>query len=105
MIEVPALLWQLPELMHDADFVSIGSNDLMQFLFAADRGTPALANRYDMLSPPVLDVIEAIATAAAGARGRALDLRRARVAAARGDGVRRLGHHRRCRCRRRACCG
>ena len=40
MIEVPALLWQLPALMAEADFVSIGSNDLMQFLFAADRGTP-----------------------------------------------------------------
>ena len=68
MIEVPALLWQLPELMEAADFVSVGSNDLMQFLFAADRGTPALANRYDVLSQPVLDVFEAIANAA-GARG------------------------------------
>jgi len=65
MIEVPALLWQLPELMKDCDFVSIGSNDLMQFLFAADRGTPALANRYDVLSQPVLDALEAIAAAAA----------------------------------------
>jgi len=42
MIEVPALLFQLPALMLEADFVSIGSNDLMQFLFAADRGTQAL---------------------------------------------------------------
>ena len=67
MIEVPALLWQLPELMREADFVSIGSNDLMQFLFAADRGTPALANRYDLLCGPVLDVLEQIATEAAGA--------------------------------------
>ena len=62
MIEVPALLWQLPALMAEVDFVSIGSNDLMQFLFAADRGTPALANRYDLLSPPVLDVLEAVVT-------------------------------------------
>jgi phosphotransferase system enzyme I (PtsP) len=58
MLEVPALLWQLPELLRDSDFVSIGSNDLMQFLFAADRGTPALAGRYDFLSPPVLDILE-----------------------------------------------
>ena len=67
MIEVPALLWQLKELMRDADFVSIGSNDLMQFLFAADRGTPALANRYDLLCGPVLDVLEQIATEAQAA--------------------------------------
>jgi len=64
MIEVPSLLFQLPELMKDADFVSIGSNDLMQFLFAADRGTPALANRYDMLSAPALDALSSIERAA-----------------------------------------
>ena len=58
MLEVPALLWQLPALMAEADFVSIGTNDLMQFLFAADRGTPRLAQRYDLLSPPVLDLLE-----------------------------------------------
>jgi phosphotransferase system enzyme I (PtsP) len=57
MLEVPALLWQLPALLRDCDFLSIGSNDLMQFLFAADRGTPTLAGRYDLLSPPVLDML------------------------------------------------
>ena len=67
MIEIPALLWQLPALLADADFVSIGSNDLMQFLFAADRGTPQMANRYDLLSPPVLDLLEAVVTHAAAA--------------------------------------
>ncbi|MBV8915756.1 MAG: phosphoenolpyruvate--protein phosphotransferase, partial [Acetobacteraceae bacterium] len=67
MIEVPALLWQLKELMQEAHFVSIGSNDLMQFLFAADRGTPALAHRYDLISPPVLDVLERIAAEAEAA--------------------------------------
>ena len=60
MIEVPALLFQLPALMREVDFVSIGSNDLMQFLFAADRSTPALANRYDLLSLPVLAALSAI---------------------------------------------
>ncbi len=69
MLEIPALLWQLPELLEEADFVSIGSNDLMQFLFAADRGTPALAGRYDFLSPPVLDLLEHVLAAAAAARG------------------------------------
>jgi phosphotransferase system enzyme I (PtsP) len=67
MIEVPALLFQLPELMRDADFVSIGSNDLMQFMFAADRGTPGLAARYDLLSPPMLDALESIQRAAEAA--------------------------------------
>ena len=68
MIEVPSLLFQLPELMKDADFVSIGSNDLMQFMFAADRSAPALANRYDLLSAPVLDALARIQAAAAEAR-------------------------------------
>jgi phosphotransferase system enzyme I (PtsP) len=67
MLEVPALLWQLPELLRDADFVSVGTNDLMQFLFAADRGSPALAGRYDLLSPPVLDLLEHLQTLAAKA--------------------------------------
>jgi phosphotransferase system enzyme I (PtsP) len=60
MLEVPALLWQLPQLMKEVDFVSVGSNDLMQFLFAADRGTPNLAGRYDLISPPVLDLLEMV---------------------------------------------
>ncbi len=57
MLEVPALLWQLPDLLKDCQFLSIGTNDLMQFLFAADRGSPSLAGRYDFLSPPVLDIL------------------------------------------------
>ncbi|MDH3594303.1 MAG: phosphoenolpyruvate--protein phosphotransferase [Rhodospirillales bacterium] len=54
MIEVPALLWQLPAVFERVDFVSVGSNDLMQFLFAVDRSSPELARRYDVLSPPML---------------------------------------------------
>jgi phosphotransferase system, enzyme I, PtsP len=64
MLEIPALLWQLPALMREVDFVSVGSNDLLQFLFAADRGTPNLAGRYDLISEPVLDVLESIVRAA-----------------------------------------
>ena len=60
MLEVPSLLWQLPALLREVDFLSLGSNDLMQFLFAADRGTPTLAGRYDALSPPVLDLLEQV---------------------------------------------
>jgi phosphotransferase system enzyme I (PtsP) len=58
MLEIPALMWQLEHLLREVDFVSVGSNDLMQFLFAADRGSPALAGRYDVLSPPMLDILQ-----------------------------------------------
>ncbi len=58
MLEVPSLLWQLPVLLADADFLSVGTNDLMQFFFAADRNSPALAGRYDLLSVPALDMLE-----------------------------------------------
>ncbi|MDP4823591.1 MAG: peptidase, partial [Aestuariivirgaceae bacterium] len=61
MIEVPSLMWQLDQLLPETDFVSVGSNDLVQFLFAADRGHPRLAQRYDTLSPPVLNVLRDIA--------------------------------------------
>lgn len=64
MIEVPALLWQLPQLLETADFVSVGTNDLVQFLFASDRGSPRLGDRYDSLSQPVLRALGAIATEA-----------------------------------------
>jgi len=57
MLEVPALLFQLDRLLERVDFVSVGTNDLMQFLFACDRGNPRVHNRYDTLSPPVLGLI------------------------------------------------
>ena len=68
MLEVPALLWQLPALCERIDFLSIGTNDLLQFLFACDRGNPRLAERYDPLSAPMLALFrEVIAhTQAAG---------------------------------------
>ncbi len=57
MLEVPALAWQLPALLPLVDFVSVGSNDLMQFMFAADRGNPKLADRYDPMSPAMLSFL------------------------------------------------
>ncbi|WP_429094762.1 phosphoenolpyruvate--protein phosphotransferase [Aminobacter sp. BE322] len=63
MIEVPALLWQLDELMQAVDFVSVGSNDLFQFVMAADRGNTQLADRFDPLSVPFLRVLKQIADA------------------------------------------
>ncbi len=63
MIEVPALLWQLDELMQTVDFVSVGSNDLFQFVMAADRGNTQLADRFDPLSVPFMRVLKQIADA------------------------------------------
>ncbi len=57
MLEVPSLLFQMPQFLKHVDFLSVGSNDLVQFLFACDRGNPGLANRYDGLSGPVLTVL------------------------------------------------
>lgn len=67
MLEVPALLWQLGPLLAAADFVSIGSNDLGQFLFAADRGSAPMAGRYDFLSAPMLAVLAGVAREAEAA--------------------------------------
>jgi phosphotransferase system enzyme I (PtsP) len=57
MLEVPSLVWQLEALVARANFVSIGTNDLMQFMYAADRGNTRLAHRYDTLSSAVLRVL------------------------------------------------
>lgn len=60
MLEVPSLVWQLPALLARVDFLSIGSNDLLQFLFATDRTNPQLADRYDLLSPAALSLVRAV---------------------------------------------
>jgi len=57
MLEVPSLLWQLPELLKRIDFMSVGTNDLAQFLYACDRGNPRLADRYDLLSAPMVALL------------------------------------------------
>jgi phosphotransferase system, enzyme I, PtsP len=64
MLEVPALIWQLDGLCDQADFISVGSNDLMQFLFAKDRGNARLAERYDVLAPGALTCLGEIVRAA-----------------------------------------
>jgi phosphotransferase system enzyme I (PtsP) len=60
MLEVPSLLFQLDELFERVDFLSVGSNDLMQFLYAADRGNSHVAGRFDPLSTPVLRALKDI---------------------------------------------
>jgi phosphotransferase system enzyme I (PtsP) len=61
MLEVPSLLFQLDELLARVDFLSVGSNDLMQFLYAADRGNKRVSDRFDPLSAPVLRALKDIA--------------------------------------------
>jgi phosphotransferase system enzyme I (PtsP) len=60
MVEVPALLYQLDELLARVDFLSVGSNDLMQFMFAADRSNTHLAGRFDPISAPFLRALKCI---------------------------------------------
>ncbi|MET0372851.1 MAG: phosphoenolpyruvate--protein phosphotransferase [Rhizorhabdus sp.] len=61
MLEVPALAESLDMILPKLDFLSIGTNDLTQFLFAADRANPKLAERYDWLSPAILRFISRVA--------------------------------------------
>ncbi len=57
MLEVPSLCFQLDKLLSRTDFISVGSNDLMQFMYAADRGNARLDGRYDPLSAPMLRLL------------------------------------------------
>lgn len=61
MLEVPSLLFQLRELLPLVDFVSVGTNDLSQFLFATDRSDPNIWERYDVLSAPMLRMLKYVA--------------------------------------------
>ncbi|MCW5731439.1 MAG: phosphoenolpyruvate--protein phosphotransferase [Alphaproteobacteria bacterium] len=61
MLEVPSLAWQFPALLPLVDFISVGSNDLSQYFFAADRGNPLTADRYDLLSPALLSFLRWVA--------------------------------------------
>ncbi len=68
MIEVPALLYQLDELFKKVDFVSVGSNDLFQFMFAVDRGNSKVSERFDTLSAPILRALREIVQKANAAK-------------------------------------
>jgi phosphotransferase system enzyme I (PtsP) len=61
MVEVPSLLFQLDDIARTADFLSVGSNDLMQFLFAADRENRLVANRFDPLNSASLRALKLVA--------------------------------------------
>jgi phosphotransferase system, enzyme I, PtsP len=61
MLEVPSLLFDLDNLLNHADFISIGSNDLMQFMFAIDRDNRRVANRFDTLNPSMVRALRRVA--------------------------------------------
>ncbi len=63
MVEVPSLLWEIDLIAKRADFLSVGSNDLVQYMYAADRDNTRVSKRYDNLSPPVMRALERIADA------------------------------------------
>jgi phosphotransferase system enzyme I (PtsP) len=67
MIEIPSLLFEIDEIAATADFLSVGTNDLMQYLFAADRENRRVADRFDPLSVANLRALRVIAERAAAA--------------------------------------
>jgi phosphotransferase system enzyme I (PtsP) len=64
MLEVPSLLFDLDQLFERVDFVSVGTNDLMQFMFAVDRENMLVSNRFDPLHPSFLRPLRRVAEAA-----------------------------------------
>jgi phosphotransferase system enzyme I (PtsP) len=63
MVETPALLWQLEEACRQVDFLSVGSNDLVQYIYAVDRDNPRVSQRFDVLAPPILRALKMITDA------------------------------------------
>jgi phosphotransferase system enzyme I (PtsP) len=64
MIEAPAFSFAIPLIVGKADFLSVGTNDLLQYFFAADRGNPRVSDRYDLLCAPALSFLSQICTMA-----------------------------------------
>ena len=92
MIEVPSLLFELDALLPRVDFVSVGSNDLLQYLFAADRNNTRVASRYDILSAPPLRALASHRGGGEAPQPPAQSVRRDGGPAAGGDGAGRPGY-------------
>lgn len=73
MVEVPAAVYQAHDLLHMCDFLSVGSNDLTQYLLAVDRNNSRVAGLYDYLHPAVLTALQQI-VAAAKAQGKPVSI-------------------------------
>ncbi|MGV3344692.1 phosphoenolpyruvate--protein phosphotransferase [Enterobacteriaceae bacterium LUAb1] len=64
MVEVPAMIFMIPHLAQRVDFISVGTNDLTQYLLAVDRNNPRVASLYNSLHPAMLNALKNIAEAA-----------------------------------------
>ena len=73
MIEVPAAVRLVPQLANEVDFFALGTNDLVQYLLAADRNNPLVRKYYDPLHPAVLQVLHEVTTIALS-RGKGVSL-------------------------------
>ena len=73
MIEIPAAVYQVRELARQVDFLSVGSNDLTQYLLAVDRNNPRVADLYDFLHPAVLQALQVV-VAGAHAEGKPVSI-------------------------------
>jgi len=60
MVEVPAAVRMVPRLAKEVDFFALGTNDLIQYLLAADRNNPLVSKYYDPLHPAVLQVLKEV---------------------------------------------
>ena len=67
MIEVPAAVYQARHIAERVDFISVGSNDLTQYILAVDRDNPAVADLYHTMHPAVLMALQQVVTAAKAA--------------------------------------
>ena len=67
MVEVPSTIWVLDQILAEVDFISVGTNDLVQYLLAVDRDNPLVSKLYEPYHPAVIRALSSIATQARAA--------------------------------------